>query len=76
MVKTYNPVDKNLLSFDLPIIIGVSGGADSLCLLGKLHEAGYPLIVAHFDHQLRPDSGEDAKFVESIASQFYLPFVS
>ncbi|MBC8336973.1 MAG: tRNA lysidine(34) synthetase TilS [Anaerolineales bacterium] len=64
------------LSPDLPIIVGVSGGADSLCLLGKLDEAGYPLIVAHFDHQLRPDSGEGAKFVEGIASQFDLPFLS
>ncbi|MBT3315694.1 MAG: tRNA lysidine(34) synthetase TilS [Anaerolineae bacterium] len=64
------------LSPSFPIIVGVSGGADSLCLLGTLHEAGYPLIVAHFDHQLRPESDEDAKFVESIAAQYALPFVS
>lgn len=66
----------NTLSLSLPIIVGVSGGADSLCLLGILHEAGYPLIVAHFDHKLRPESAEDAKFVESIAAQYNLPFVS
>ena len=66
---------KTLLSPHLPIIVGVSGGADSLCLLGMLHEAGYPLIVAHFDHKLRPESGEDAKYVESIAARFALPFV-
>ena len=72
VVKKVNNIS---LSPDLPIIVGVSGGADSLCLLGKLHEAGYPLIVAHFDHQLHPNSGEDAGFVEGIASQFDLPFV-
>jgi tRNA(Ile)-lysidine synthase len=63
------------LFLNLPIIVAVSGGADSLCLLGALHEQGYPLIVAHFDHQLRPDSVDDAKFVEEIAAQYQLPFV-
>jgi tRNA(Ile)-lysidine synthase len=59
-----------------PIIVGVSGGADSLCLLGTLYEQGYSLIVAHFDHQLRHESVEDVKFVESIAAHYKLPFVS
>ncbi len=68
--------DVNNISHQLPLIIGVSGGADSLCLLGILHEAGYSLIVAHFDHQLRPDSAEDAQFVEKIAAQYQLPFVT
>lgn len=66
---------QSLLSPDLPIIVAVSGGADSLCLLGTLHESGYSLIVAHFDHQLRPDSADDAQFVEEIAAQYKLPFV-
>ncbi len=63
------------LSIKLPIIVAVSGGADSLCLLGTLHELGYSLIVAHFDHQLRSDSADDAKFVEEIAAQYQLPFL-
>jgi tRNA(Ile)-lysidine synthase len=67
---------QSLLSFDKPIIVGVSGGADSLCLLGTLHEQGYPLIVAHFDHQLRPESADDAKFVKGIAEQYAFPFVN
>ena len=69
-------MNTSFLSPHLPIIVGVSGGADSLCLLGALHEAGYPLIVAHFDHKLRPESGEDAKFVANIAKRYKLPFVS
>ena len=69
-------MNKNLLTPKTPIIIGVSGGADSLCLLGTLHEAGYPLIIAHFDHQLRLDSAEDAQFVREIAEQYKLPFVT
>ncbi len=63
------------LSFEEPIIVAVSGGADSLCLLGTLHEQGYSLIVAHFDHQLRPESAEGAKFVAWIAAQYELPFL-
>lgn len=43
------------------LVVGVSGGADSLCLLDTLHRLGYNLLVAHFDHRLRPSSAEDAR---------------
>ncbi|CAG0979770.1 bifunctional protein TilS/HprT [Anaerolineales bacterium] len=56
----------------LPIIVGVSGGPDSLCLLDILRQAGYLVIVAHFDHQLRPESSEDARMVEKTASRLML----
>ena len=57
---------------DRPIIVGVSGGPDSLCLLEILRQAGYLVIVAHFDHQLRPESSEEARMVEKTASQLML----
>ena len=60
---------------DSPILAGVSGGADSLCLMAMLQEAGYPLILAHFDHNLRPDSHEDAEKVQEIAEKRGIPFV-
>jgi tRNA(Ile)-lysidine synthase len=56
------------------ILAAVSGGADSLCLLILLRELGYPLQVAHFDHQLRPDSGRDAEVVRSAAGRLSVPF--
>ena len=59
-----------------PILLGISGGADSLCMLGTLHEQGYPLIIAHFDHQLRPESADDARFVAQIAARYGHPFVT
>lgn len=59
---------------DRPIIVGVSGGPDSLCLLDTLRQAGYTVFVAHFDHQLRPESGEDALMVEKTASRLMLGF--
>lgn len=54
---------------DRPIIVGVSGGPDSLCLMETLRQAGYSVIVAYFDHQLRPESDLDARMVEKTASR-------
>ncbi|HET6406980.1 MAG TPA: tRNA lysidine(34) synthetase TilS, partial [Chthoniobacteraceae bacterium] len=49
-------------------IVGVSGGRDSAVLLRALVKAGYHhLIVCHLDHQLRPESQEDALFVGQLA---------
>jgi len=55
---------------DRPILAGVSGGPDSLCLLSVLRKAGYRVIVAHFNHKLRPDSDADANIVEQAAGRF------
>ena len=33
------------------------------------------IIVAHFDHGIRPDSADDARFVEGLAKRYGLPFV-
>lgn len=57
---------------DRPIVVGVSGGPDSLCLLETLRQAGYSIIVAHFDHQLRSESSQDARMVEKVASSLML----
>ena len=59
-----------------PVLAGVSGGADSLCLMFALAQLGFPVIAAHFDHQLRPDSAADAAVVEREASRLGLAFVS
>lgn len=49
-----------------PLLLGISGGADSLCLLHILADHGVDLIPAHFDHQLRPESGREAEKVEGM----------
>jgi len=56
------------------IVVGVSGGADSVCLLDNLHKMGYKLVIAHFNHQLRLQAENDALFVEKISKQLGLPF--
>lgn len=49
-------------------IIAVSGGVDSVVLLDVLSKLpGLTLVVAHVDHGIRPESNNDARFVEEIA---------
>ncbi|HET8709714.1 MAG TPA: tRNA lysidine(34) synthetase TilS [Candidatus Saccharimonadales bacterium] len=71
-------------------VVAVSGGVDSVALLHALADSPQPvahsdksyqqsatscqLIVAHFDHGIRPDSGADRKFVETLAEKYGLPF--
>mgnify|MGYP001155039205 CR=1 FL=1 len=64
------------LSPRLPILVGVSGGPDSLCLLDLLHILGYPVVAAHVDHSLRPSSAQDAAFVKDLAAQRQMLFTS
>ena len=59
-----------------PVLAGVSGGPDSLCLLDILHTAGYRVIVAHFNHQLRPEADQEADSVSARARSLGLPFAS
>jgi len=60
---------------DKPIIAGVSGGPDSLCLMNALRTAGYRVVVAHFNHKLRNDSDADANTVEQAAGRLNLKWV-
>ncbi|MFQ5944724.1 MAG: tRNA lysidine(34) synthetase TilS [Anaerolineae bacterium] len=60
------------------VVVGVSGGPDSLCLLhilNRLQERlGIGLRVAHLDHGMRGAEGEaDAAFVADLAAKWALP---
>jgi tRNA(Ile)-lysidine synthase len=67
--------DRCLLTRDRPVLVGVSGGPDSLCLMESLRQAGYPVIVAHFNHQLRPDSDVEANTLEKTTSRKNIPSI-
>lgn len=65
------------------LVVGVSGGADSLCLLGALHallerhERAAPgrLVVAHLNHGLRGEAGTaDAEWVRDFAASLGCEF--
>jgi tRNA(Ile)-lysidine synthase len=65
----------HLLSPGQRVIAGVSGGADSLCLLTCLNNLGYRVTIAHLDHQLRSESEDEASFVERIGKDLRLETV-
>ena len=60
------------------VIVGVSGGADSVCLLAALRECGkeeeFSLTAVHVEHGLRgEESLDDAVFVEQLCRQWEIP---
>ena len=61
--------DNNLLNPNDRVLVGVSGGADSMALLDILLRGGYTCIVAHCNFHLRgEESNRDMNFVESFAT--------
>lgn len=60
------------------VIAGVSGGADSVCLLFVLlelqKEITFTLAVVHVNHQIRVEAGKDAKYVQDICEAYRIPF--
>lgn len=56
----------------MKFVVAVSGGVDSVVLLDMLvdkHGAD-SLVVAHFDHGVRSESGSDADFVRALAERY------
>jgi tRNA(Ile)-lysidine synthase len=67
----------NMLPEGSRVIVAVSGGADSVCLLHVLRELAPGAVtgVAHFNHKWRAEaSDEDERFVAALASKLGLPF--
>ncbi len=57
------------------LVVGVSGGTDSLCLLDILYKAGMRVVAAHMNHQLRAEADQDAEQVQQIADHYGIPCV-
>ena len=66
MYKNHHYILQHKCCLDLkqPIIVGVSGGADSLYLLDVLWRLKYPLVVVHINHLLRTSAGDDELLVQ------------
>ena len=60
--------DKCLINSVQFVLLGVSGGADSMCLLDIFLKISHKVAVGHFNHQLREDAAGDAVFVQNYAS--------
>ncbi|SEJ01334.1 tRNA(Ile)-lysidine synthase [Deinococcus reticulitermitis] len=55
------------------VVVGVSGGADSVGLLRALLLAGAQPVAAHLDHALRPESAQDAVWVRDLGAGLGVP---
>lgn len=59
-----------LLSSDRPVVVGLSGGADSVALLSILAQLGYDCKALHCNFHLRgEESMRDERFAETFACQ-------
>ena len=60
------------------VVVAVSGGADSMAMLHLLTRLctdwNLDLVVAHLDHNIRPESADDAAFVGEMARRWKLSF--
>ena len=62
-IKKYNLIEKGD-----SIVIGVSGGPDSICLLNVLNELkqelNFKIYVAHINHMIRKEADEETEYVK------------
>lgn len=68
----------NLIEAGDKVVLGVSGGPDSISMLYILNdiskELNFEIFVAHINHGIRAESTEDEKYVENISKKLSVPF--
>lgn len=67
-------IEKFGLAKGQKVICAVSGGVDSMVLMDALQNHGLNVIVAHVNHQLRPESHQESSWLERQARQRNLTF--
>lgn len=67
-IKKYNLIQEND-----SIVIGVSGGPDSICLLHILNELkselNFKIYVAHINHMIRKEADEETEYVQEFCNK-------
>jgi tRNA(Ile)-lysidine synthase len=58
------------------VLVAVSGGPDSTCLLVALHQTGRDVVAAHYDHALREGSSDVAAAVAALCNRLGVPLIS
>lgn len=67
--------EHDLLTVDRPVIVGLSGGADSVALITMLCDLGFNCIAAHCNFHLRgEESDRDELFVRNLADYLNISF--
>lgn len=79
--KIYEFVKKHqLIENGDKIVLGISGGPDSICMLDILckmvekEQIDFQIFVAHINHGLRENAEKDEKFVEGFCKKREIPF--
>lgn len=71
-IKKYNLIEKND-----KIVIGVSGGPDSMCLLDILYclknDLKIELVVCHINHMIRKEAEEETQYVKEYCKKIGVP---
>lgn len=69
--------ENNLINENDKIVIGVSGGPDSMCLLHVLNELkpslNFDIFVAHINHMIRKEAEEETQYVQEFCSKIDVP---
>ncbi|HUD08554.1 MAG TPA: ATP-binding protein, partial [Candidatus Saccharimonadales bacterium] len=82
-MKIIKKIQENIFRYELfprgaKVVVGVSGGPDSVCLLDALYKLqkkyNIELIIAHVNYGLRgKDSDLDEKLARELAEKYSLP---
>src|SRR5574344_2638646 len=78
-----NILENNLIQNEEKIVVAVSGGPDSMCLLEVLkylqsvlkdtNKISYDLVVAHVNHGIREESNQEKIYVEKKCNELDIP---
>lgn len=56
-------IDKYNINENMPLVVGVSTGPDSMALLHLLQKTKYKIICTHINHGVRKESAEEEKYL-------------
>lgn len=85
LTKTLQTIKKfNLIDDGDRLILGVSGGPDSICMLNILNDIrndknlhmDFDIIVAHVNHLIREEAEDDERFVKNFCKKIGVQFFS
>ncbi len=80
MDLVYNFLNKFNFNQGTSIVVGVSAGEDSMCLLNVLmgleQKYYFKIIIAHINHKKRVESDEEEHFLKLYATQHHIIFES
>ena len=69
-----NILFKSKLDKSKPIIVALSGGVDSMVLFDLLHRNQFNLVIAHVNHNKRPESKVEYEKIQELSYQLKIPF--